>query len=213
MDFCSTLEYARLDSGVIYRHPRKSLLFKSVRKRFYFVSKPDHYAMGTHKVGFLSLINIFPRNLSISNTPIGWGRMERAPEETRPWAWPPFVPGGGAGRWPALCEWVGGVLTVTHRAYTAESFGLFFYTFPLAWPVAGSGCLVRGKEDGGGRGPDGPVARPQQRRRDGCSLEQRGGWPRWQWQRRGHGCGRQGWRQERRGQRLHQIFLECKLCS
>lgn len=55
-----------------------------------------------------------------------------------------------------------------------ESFGLFFYTFPLTWPVAGCKCLVRGKEDGGRCGTDGPMARPQQRRRNGCSLEERG---------------------------------------
>lgn len=33
---------ARLDSRDIYRHLRKLLVFKSVRKRFHVVSKPDH---------------------------------------------------------------------------------------------------------------------------------------------------------------------------
>lgn len=92
---------------------------------------------------------------------------------------PPFGFGGWADLQPVLCKWVGGVVTVTYKAYIAESSGLFFYAFPLAWPVAGCKYLVRGKEDGGGSGPDGPMARPQQRRRNGCSLEERGGWPRW----------------------------------
>lgn len=33
--YCSTLEYARLDSRVIYTHLRKILVFKSVRKIFH----------------------------------------------------------------------------------------------------------------------------------------------------------------------------------
>ena len=40
--FCSTLECAQLDSRVIYRRGRKTLVFKSVRKIFLIVSKPDH---------------------------------------------------------------------------------------------------------------------------------------------------------------------------
>lgn len=42
IDFSSALDYARLDSRDIYRHLRKLLVFKSVRKRFHVVSKPDH---------------------------------------------------------------------------------------------------------------------------------------------------------------------------
>lgn len=74
--FCSTLEGAQLDSRVIYRHVRKTLYFKSVRKIFHIVSTPDH----THgKIENGICIYIFSdqyicKKLSISDTQIEWGR-------------------------------------------------------------------------------------------------------------------------------------------
>lgn len=75
----------------------------------------------------------------------------------------------------------------------------------------GRRASVGREEDGGGRGADGPVARPQQRGRDGRRLEERRRRPGRQRQRRGHRRRRrQGRGQEGRGQRLHHVFLECE---
>lgn len=78
---------------------------------------------------------------------------------------------------------------------------------------AGGRRSVGREQDGGGRGADGPVARPQQGGRYGRRLEQRRRRPGRQRQRRRHRRRRrQGRRQEGRGQRLHHVFLECKFC-
>jgi hypothetical protein len=56
--FCSTLAYAWLDSRVIYRHVRKILVFKSVRKISHIVTKP-YYTHGKIETDFLSFLVFF----------------------------------------------------------------------------------------------------------------------------------------------------------
>ena len=75
--FCSTLEGAQLDSRVIYSHGRKTLCFKSARKIFHMVSKPDH-TRGKIENGICIYIfsdQYICKKLNISDTQIEWGRM------------------------------------------------------------------------------------------------------------------------------------------
>lgn len=119
----------------------------------------------------------------------------------------------GVGAQVVSCVWQLGGAQQHKMLRLLDPFGFPALLSYWPQPTGDLRTLVGSEEDGGGSGADGTVAWPQQSRRYGWGLEERGRWPRWQGQRRGHrrGC-RQGRGQEGRGQRLHHIFLECKFC-
>lgn len=121
--FCSTLECAQLDSRVIYRRVRKTLGFKSVRKIFRIVSKPDHTHGKLVSEGYMYILfsdQYICKNPNISDTQIEWGRAG----------------GGHRAIKPVLFRFLN---DRRDPKSTLESSDLLFFGVRLCWEARGGG--------------------------------------------------------------------------